>query len=85
MAKLTYKLKTQEFTVKVRAGTLICMGVYGHRDESAVVAQVVLTIDGRSVAQYEIWADKVPCITGNARKIKRLARSIAKHFAGLPS
>ncbi len=79
MSKLVYKLNKPEFTVKVRAGGFVrANGAW--LEESSVVSEVVV-YDGRTIKDYRHCAGHIPCFTGNARKIKRLARKIAKDYA----
>lgn len=80
MSKLVYKLNKSEFTVKVRAGGFVKTRAGAWLEESSVVSEVVV-YDGRTIKDYRHWAGQIPCFTGNARKIKRLARKIAKDYA----
>lgn len=80
MSKLVYKINKPEFTVKVRAGSFVRQDNGAWLEEGSVVAEVVV-FDGRTVKNYKHWPSHIPCFTGNARKIKRVARKIAKDYA----
>ena len=74
MSKHVYSLKTNKAKVVIRAGGLVDAGTPWQRDEPAVVIKV-WPKGGYSYARLT----NIPCFTGNLRKIRRLARRLAKN------
>ena len=66
MSKLCYTLKHKQFTIQVKAAT--------YEYDCGVIIEVKSTKSGKSY----VGLTKIPCFTGNSRKVRRLARLLKR-------
>ena len=66
MSKLCYTVKHNEFTIQVKAAT--------YKYDCGVIIEVKSIKSGKSY----VGLTKIPCFTGNSRKVRRLARLVKR-------